>query len=70
MSQLFYPAGTAANGPYSLDIDPTRAGWAYTGLRVIELAAGDIVDIVTGSAEVAVLPLAGTCTVEIESKTV
>ena len=66
MPQLFYPAGSAANGPYSLDIDPARAGWTYTGLRVIELTAGGSVDIATGSAEVAILPLAGDCTVEVE----
>ena len=69
MAQLFYPAGTAANGPYSLDIDPERAGWTYSGLRVLELAAGDHLDIPTGSTEVTVLPLAGGCRVEIGNKT-
>ena len=64
MAQLFYPAGTAAKGPYALDIDPVRAGWTYSGLRVLELTAGDHLDIPTGTTELAVMPLAGGCRVE------
>ncbi|MEA2000732.1 MAG: 5-deoxy-glucuronate isomerase [Actinomycetota bacterium] len=69
MTQLFYPAGTAAHGNLSLDIDATRAGWAYSGLRVLELNPGESTTFATGSAENAVLPLAGGCTVEVENKT-
>jgi 5-deoxy-glucuronate isomerase len=68
MTQLFYPAGTAGTGQYSVDITPARADWAYSGLKVVSLAAGERVEIETGSAEAAVLPLAGSCVVEIEHK--
>ena len=69
MTQLFYPAGTAGNGRYSVDIDPDRAGWAYSGLKVSQLSAGDSAELATGASEVAILPLAGSCTVEVEGKT-
>ena len=31
-------SGTAGAPPYALDIDPERAGWAFSGLRVLALA--------------------------------
>jgi 5-deoxy-glucuronate isomerase len=69
MRQLFYPAGTAdGGGGYSVDIDPTRAAWDYSGLRVLELVAGERTEYSTASAETAVLPLAGSCRVEVEGK--
>ncbi len=68
MTQLFYPAGTAGTGQYSVNITPTRADWAYSGLKIVSLAAGESVTIETGPAEAAVLPLAGSCVVEIEDK--
>ena len=69
MRQLFYPAGTADGDGYSVDIDPERAGWDYSGLRVLELAAGERSEYSAASTETAVLPLAGSCRVEIENKT-
>lgn len=69
MTQLFYRAGAAANGRYSVDVDPDRAGWTYSGLRVLELAGGESAELTTGSSEVAILPLAGSCTVEVDDKT-
>jgi 5-deoxy-glucuronate isomerase len=40
-------------------ITPEDAGWAYCGLRVVELAPGQVREIATGPDEMAVLPLAG-----------
>jgi 5-deoxy-glucuronate isomerase len=68
MSQLLYPAGTAGKDGYSVEIDPIMAGWAYCGLKVLQLPAGGNAEVATGSAEVAVLPLAGSCVVEVEGK--
>jgi 5-deoxy-glucuronate isomerase len=68
VTELFYPAGTAATGQYSLNISPEFAGWTYAGLRIVELAAGENLELITGGAEVAILPLAGSCTVEVENK--
>ena len=68
MAQLFHPAGSTADGGMLVDIDPGLAGWSYCGLSVLDLTAGASTTVATGSAEVAVLPLAGSCTVEVEDK--
>ncbi len=60
------PKGAAATGPYALDIDPERAGWAYCSLRVVEIAAGGSHLFTTGGSEWIVLPLSGGCTVHTE----
>ena len=33
-------AGTAADGPWLVAITPEQAGWAYCGLRVLDLPPG------------------------------
>ena len=40
-------------------VTPERAGWAYCGLRVLELPAGRRASFDTGADEMLVLPLAG-----------
>ncbi|GAA2608739.1 5-deoxy-glucuronate isomerase [Streptomyces tubercidicus] len=59
-------AGAAAAGPYALDIDPERAGWGYSSLRVLELPPGARHSFATGESEWIVLPLSGGCTVRTE----
>ncbi|MEV0277346.1 5-deoxy-glucuronate isomerase [Streptomyces sp. NPDC050610] len=61
------PAGTAADGPYALDIDPERAGWTHSSLRVLDLPPGGSHTLAAGDSEWIVLPLAGACTVAAES---
>ena len=56
-------AGTLASGPFSVLLTAREAGWAYSALRVLELAPGQAADIATGGDETIVLPLAGSCTV-------
>ncbi len=51
--------GTAADGEFSLVVTPERAGWSFSGLRVLELEPGDCAVIETGDDEMIVLPLAG-----------
>ena len=68
MEQLFYPAGTLARPGYTVDVDSQRAGWSYCGLKVFTLPAGGSIKLQTGTAEAAILPLAGSCVVEIEGK--
>jgi 5-deoxy-glucuronate isomerase len=48
-----------ARGPWSLVLTPEDAGWARSGLRVADLAAGGSVTFDTGPDEVIVLPLSG-----------
>ncbi|MFI0778302.1 5-deoxy-glucuronate isomerase [Streptomyces sp. NPDC021212] len=62
-------AGKAADGPYALDIDPERAGWGYSSLRVLELPPGGSHQLATGDSEWIVLPLSGGCTVITEGET-
>ncbi|HUY96597.1 MAG TPA: 5-deoxy-glucuronate isomerase [Verrucomicrobiae bacterium] len=54
------------SGP--VEVTPDSAGWTSAGLRVVEVAPGGHLDIVTGTREFAVLPLAGSCGVECEGQ--
>ncbi|AJT66976.1 hypothetical protein T261_5350 [Streptomyces lydicus] len=56
-------AGRAARGPYALDIDPGRAGWGHSSLRILDLPPGGRHSFATGDSEWIVLPLSGGCTV-------
>jgi 5-deoxy-glucuronate isomerase len=62
--------GATADDVYRLRITPERAGWRYSGLRVLTLAAGERRTLATGDDEVIVLPLAGSCTVACDDATV
>ena len=50
-------------------ITPESAGWTYCGLRVVRLEPGESRAIATGGDEFAILPLAGSATVEIDGLT-
>ncbi|GLX52469.1 5-deoxy-glucuronate isomerase [Streptomyces hygroscopicus subsp. hygroscopicus] len=65
-TDLYLPRGTTASAEYALDIDPKRAGWTYSGLRIVELSPGRSHTFITGNSEWIVLPLEGGCTVRIE----
>ena len=47
-----------------IEVDVARAGWRFTGLTVVKLAAGERWSRETGPDEVALVPLGGRCTVE------
>lgn len=66
MNQYLLPAGTAGTSGSSLVITPQSAGWSYCGLEVLDMQPGESRDLATGSSEVAILPLAGDCVVEVE----
>ena len=61
--------GSTAAGPFTLVIGPEDAGWEYSGLRVLELAAGEHASLATGPDEVIVLPLSGSCAVTCDGET-
>jgi 5-deoxy-glucuronate isomerase len=67
VSELFRPAGTLADGPDAVSLTPHGAGWGFTGLRVIALAPGERRVVALEGFEAAVLPLSGSCRVEIGS---
>jgi 5-deoxy-glucuronate isomerase len=49
-------------------IGPDQAGWTYTGLRVLRLAAGERRTVATGEFEAFVLPLFGAVVVEVDGE--
>ncbi|GAA3782158.1 5-deoxy-glucuronate isomerase [Streptomyces chiangmaiensis] len=67
-NELYVRRGTTASAPYTLDIDPKRAGWSHSSLRTLELRPDGTHMFTTGDSEWIVLPLEGACTVHIEDK--
>ncbi len=60
--------GVTSGGGYITQITPEGAGWAYSGLRIVELSAGGLLDLATGPDEIIVLPLAGSVTVNCDAQ--
>jgi 5-deoxy-glucuronate isomerase len=54
------PAGALAEGADPLVLTPAEAGWAYCGLRVVDLAPDVPRRLTTGDSELFVLPLSAT----------
>jgi 5-deoxy-glucuronate isomerase len=67
-AKLHLPHGTTGEGAFSLRVTPAQAGWAFSGLRLLELAPGAAHTFHSGADELLVLPLAGGCVVECESR--
>jgi 5-deoxy-glucuronate isomerase len=53
----------------TVHVTPESAGWGFSGLAVLELAAGETVSWSTGDAETLVLALAGSCRVTLGEET-
>jgi len=68
-AQLHWPHGSLANGADPLVLTPEAAGWAYSGLRVLKLNAGEARTIDTGGDEYAIVPLSGSCRVAVGETT-
>jgi 5-deoxy-glucuronate isomerase len=66
---LLLPAGSVEDGVDPVAITPERAGWGFAGLHVMRLAAGEQRSVTLESEEAAVLPLSGSCRVEVGSRT-
>jgi 5-deoxy-glucuronate isomerase len=60
---LHLPYGSSADGADPVVISPESAGWAFAGLRIVELAPGSSRRLDTGADEMLVLPLTGSATV-------
>ncbi|MGK2348884.1 5-deoxy-glucuronate isomerase [Actinomyces sp. W5033] len=63
------PAGSTGHDCLTVDITPADAGWGFSGLRVAVLAPGASVTLETGDSELLVLPLVGSCSVEVDGRT-
>ena len=59
MSGNLVRRGESGRDPFLVDIGPDAAGWTYSGLRVVDLAAGGTVAVDTAGDELIVLPLSG-----------
>lgn len=67
-TRLHRAAADLAEGPWTLLIDPDRAGWAHSSLRILDLQPGTSHRFDTREDETLVLPLSGGCTVECEGE--
>ena len=65
---LHRPAGSLARNGDLVRLTPEDAGWRHTGLRVLRLEPGASVELVTAGEEMAVLPLTGGVTVDVEAR--
>jgi 5-deoxy-glucuronate isomerase len=65
---LFRPAGSLAKGKDPVTVTPEVAGWEFAALRVLSLPPGGRRELQLDGFEAAVLPLAGSCTVEVGSR--
>ena len=62
-------AGETAHDNLAVDISAADAGWGFSGLRVVNLAAGESATLTSGDCELLVLPLEGGVSVEVDSET-
>ncbi len=68
MTDLHRPAGSLADGGWSVVLTPETAGWAVSGMRAATLPAGGQLAFTTGADEVVVLPLEGGYDVTIDGQ--
>lgn len=61
---MYLPAEQLRTGDELVRITPEQASWTYCGLSVFELEPRGGRTLVTGSSEIVVLPLSGSCIVE------
>ncbi|MCD0446646.1 5-deoxy-glucuronate isomerase [Glycomyces sp. A-F 0318] len=67
-NRYFQPAESTAYGEFAAIVTPDSAGWARSGLRVLELGPGEDCTFATDDAETLVLPLSGSCTVACDAE--
>ncbi|AUI51990.1 5-deoxy-glucuronate isomerase [Arthrobacter crystallopoietes] len=70
-TQWVYPLGTAGDGAWQVSLgasdSPTPVdGWAHTGIKIAELAAGEAVKLAAEAEERIVIPLQGAFTVTVD----
>ncbi|MCL3818168.1 5-deoxy-glucuronate isomerase [Aeromicrobium wangtongii] len=65
MSPVLRPGESAADR-FALEITPKSAGWEFSGLRILVLAAGQAEELDTDDSEVVVLSLGGSAAVTVD----
>ena len=61
--KLYIARGSSGDKAFDLVVTPARAGWTYSGLRILRLPPGGTHTWATGDDELLVLPLAGSAEV-------
>ena len=69
MMDLFRPAGSLARDGDPIVLTPEAAGWRFSALRMIRLPPGGRRVILQEGFESAILPLSGSCRVEVGNRT-
>ena len=63
MAQWVYPNGSAAQGDWEVSLGTADSapveGWAYTGLKVADIKAGQVLHLDGADEERLVIPLSG-----------
>ena len=67
-SSLYRPAGSLADGGWSVVLTPESAGWRFSGMRAATLPAGAGLAFETAGDEIVVLPLAGAFDVTVDGQ--
>jgi 5-deoxy-glucuronate isomerase len=62
----YRPAGSTGTAPWELLIDPDEAGWEFSGIQVLALAAGERTAFSTEDREFILVPLSGSFTVVVD----
>lgn len=65
-SSYHLPAARGAHGGYDVEVTPESASWSYSSLRIVTLPAAGDHEFETGPDEIIVLPLSGSCRVEVD----
>lgn len=66
--KYYIPARTYSEGDYSLNLTPERAGWEWSGLKILVASPGKKYQLDSGNSEIVILSLEGTVKVDLGSK--
>lgn len=68
-TRWLHRAGSLRGSPTTpVDLTPERAGWRRTGLRVEAIGGGCSIELASGARELAVIPLSGAVSIEIDGE--
>ncbi len=66
--KFYLKAGSSGDDSFATVVTPERAGWTYSGLRILKLDPGQAHTWATGNDELLILPLAGSATVSCDKE--
>lgn len=66
--RFYYAAGELAGDGFELVVTPEVAGWTHSSLRIAGLEAGGSKTFRSGSEEMVVMPLSGSCVVDCDGE--